>query len=503
MIAKHPKRRLWALQPSRALMEPEKHTADPLAAAMIHNSHSLILSRMPEELLLQIMDNLDPVSIFCLRRTSRTFLRLFNSQSFKELHDKEEFFKPGPWAGQKLPRGGNWSEMARLLRKDTYCASCQVGWAHSTFLHMQYMHCSACNLDHTATLFSAAQRNESRAKRVCIGHEGHVRICEHKTVQVDEISRWPRLRRFACYHHSHVPDHHLERGRKAIRVFPTLDVGIYGPGQVTLSHTSHLDLLKYGEEAITAETFRAHIRELRKGPAGHIVPEYAPGILPELRAFDPTRCGCLLYPGLQHHQGDCNEHIVSRSVFSRVSEGQNTIEISFASCELGGRCLKVTHTRTIHFRTGMRLRRLSVDAPERVRGDPCDPRWKLARARDASAGAMSYNWYGALDPASYNLALDRESYRITWCDDPRCFNYYGYLDQRAIRGQRVNARCEEGCERVKKFYKLLGRCSVITVPVKNNAVFTLHRGAVWADVEWRPGLAASEVIEDPPLCTIL
>lgn len=502
MAAELPNGRLRALRPSRPLTEPDKHPPDPLAAAIIHNSRCLLLSRLPEELLLDIMDCLDPVSIFCLRRTTRTFLRLFSSQSFRELHDKAGFFKPGPWTAQKLPQGEEWFEMGRLLNRDSYCAPCQVGYVHGAFLEAQYMHCSRCKFDHSATLFSAAQRNEDRAKRICIGHEGHVRVCEHKTVNVGEVTRWMG-RKFVCDHQSHIPEHHAERNPKAMSAFPKLSLVLQGSGQAILSHTSHLDLSGHDEEAVTAEAFRAHIRELRKGPAGYIVPEYAPGILPELRAFDPSRCGCLLYPGLQPHRGDCEKHVASRSLFSRVSEGQNSIEVSFASCEFGGRCLKVTHTRMIYFRTGMALRMLKVNKPEQVRGEPCDSMWKLARAVDACAGAVSYNWYGALDPASYNLTLDRESFRITWCDDPQCINYHGYLRERAIKGRRLNGRCADGCERARKLYKLPGRCTAIPVPVKSNGVFSLRTGAVWADEEWRPGRADSDIVEDRPTCTIL
>ncbi|KAL2111783.1 hypothetical protein VUR80DRAFT_9345 [Thermomyces stellatus] len=495
---------LCALRPSSPPMEPEDQPTDPLAAAIRHNSCTLLLSRLPEELLLEIMDRLDPVSIFCLRRTSRTFLRLFGSQSLKDLHEKTGFFEPGPWTAQELPRGEDWFAMARLLNRDAYCPPCEAGFVHTTFLQMQYMHCAGCKLDHTSTLFSAAQRLEDRSKRVCIGHEGHVRLCEHKTVKVGELCRWTRLvPRLTCYHQSHVPAHHVGRRPKGMRVFPTLDVGMDGPGQATLSHTAHLDLSGHGQEVITAEVFRAHIRELRKGAAGYIAPEPAPGILPELRAFDPTRCGCLLYPGMQPHGGACEEHRVSRTVFSRDSEGSNTIDISFETCEYGARCLKVTHKRTIHYRTSMRLRELPTEPPERVRGGPCDAQWKLARARDASAGPISYNWYAALEPASYGLALDRESYGLTWCNEPRCLNYHGYLRGREIRGQRVNVRCADGCERVRRFYRFRGRCTGIPVAMKTNGAFAMARGAMWADEEWRPGMAEGEDAADPALCAIL
>lgn len=498
-----PKGRLRALQPSDTPPEPEKQPIDPLAAAIRHNSHTFLFSRLSEELLLEIMDWLDPVSIFCLRRTCSAFLRLFSSHAFRGLHDKEGFFEPGPWAAQELLKGDDWFAMAQLLNRDAYCPPCQVGHLSCASLLRNYMHCGGCGLDHSATLFSAAQRRADRAVRVCIGLEGHIRLCEHATVTAH---RHPVLSPgFTCTHPSHVPEHHANLNLKGMSVFPTLEVGVGDPGTMMLSHTAHLDLSGHGDEVITAEAFRAHILELRKGPAGYIVPEYGPGILAELRAFDPTRCGCLLYPGLPRRQDACAEHTVTRTLFSRVSQGTNTVTMSFASCEHGDRCVTMTHTRTIHFRTGMRRRELGATLPERVRGEQCSARWQLRRALDASAGAVSYNWYSALEPSSYGLESDHDARGLTWCADRRCANYHGYLRERAIRGQRINAECRDGCREVTRVYRLAGRRSEFGVGVKRNGMFGLRRGALWVDGKWRVGKWAdrAEVVEDPKRCVIL
>src|SRR5690554_4219441 len=101
--------RLRALQPLGLPKLLTYQPSDPLAAAIHHNSRTCPLpSLLPEELLVEIMSRLDGVSIFCLRRTSRVFLRLFDSQAFEHLHDKEGFFEPGPWPAQKLPQGEHW-----------------------------------------------------------------------------------------------------------------------------------------------------------------------------------------------------------------------------------------------------------------------------------------------------------------------------------------------------------------------------------------------------------
>lgn len=101
------KGRLKAICPSNPARASAPHPPDLLATAVEHNARSHLLSRLPKDLLLEIMDRLDPASMFCLRRVSRIFLRLFCSASFKHMHDKEGFFERGPWTAQEVPSGGD------------------------------------------------------------------------------------------------------------------------------------------------------------------------------------------------------------------------------------------------------------------------------------------------------------------------------------------------------------------------------------------------------------
>lgn len=483
--------RLEALCPSNPARASAPHPPDPLATAVEHNARSL-LSGLPKELLNSIMYYLDPASMFCLRRVSRIFLRLFSSAAFSPMHDKEGFFERGPWTAQKVPNGGDWFTAASLINQDMYCGLCHLGCLRTAFRHMShYMHCSGCNRDHPMSLFSAKQRGVDRSARVCIGFEGSVRLCQHRSIRVGDIVEDEHgIRKFTCHHPSHLPMHHRKFLLRRAPLRPTLEMDqSYGRSAV-ISHTAHLDLSGHGNEPITAEAFRAHIRELRKGPAGDIVPEYAPGILPELRCFDPSRCGCLVYPGLKPHEGACEEHKVTRTLFSRISVGTNTISIKFESCRHGARCLKVTHARTLHFRTGLSASRLrGRDIPERARGAVCDARWKLARGLDAVAGPASYNWFSAIDPASYALAKDQQLYALTWCYTRGCANYHGYLRERMVRSQRLNAMCKGGCEAgMDKGKEVVG----------DNGVFELAKGTGWN--ERCDEVAGQEVSES---CTIM
>ncbi|KAK3381124.1 hypothetical protein B0H63DRAFT_523856 [Podospora didyma] len=71
---------------------PQNRTADPgihpVVGAALHNLTYSPLCSLPDHIRLRIMTQAGPVSLFCLRRTSRIFLRLFGDRRFAEFHDK-------------------------------------------------------------------------------------------------------------------------------------------------------------------------------------------------------------------------------------------------------------------------------------------------------------------------------------------------------------------------------------------------------------------------------
>lgn len=75
---------------------------DALIAAGFHNQTCSPLHQLPMELLLAIMELLDPTGIMCLRRISRILLRICSS-SFKRYHDTGPL--PVYYASQGKERG--------------------------------------------------------------------------------------------------------------------------------------------------------------------------------------------------------------------------------------------------------------------------------------------------------------------------------------------------------------------------------------------------------------
>jgi len=82
------------------------------------------LCRLPDNVLFQIMDQVDEPGIFCLRRTSRIFMRLFGDQRFQAFHQDSEsdYFLdnvPTPWQRERVPEAVQ-PRLRELLQRDIY-----------------------------------------------------------------------------------------------------------------------------------------------------------------------------------------------------------------------------------------------------------------------------------------------------------------------------------------------------------------------------------------------
>ncbi len=169
----------------------------PIMAAAYHNRTRSLLCRLPDVILVGVMQHADPVSLECLRRCSRIFLRLFPAACSSE-RDFSMNVEQWPWPTSMLSLLPEEKEsLLSLLAKDQYCQICLTarqsrGWQERLKAATKvYLHCSGCQKDHPVCLFSAKQRQCPQSTRICIGHEGYLRLCEHVTVP------WCRLVSFA------------------------------------------------------------------------------------------------------------------------------------------------------------------------------------------------------------------------------------------------------------------------------------------------------------------
>jgi len=158
------------------------------------------------------MGQADDVTILCLRRANLAFLWLFEDGRFGHLHDKSLDRLPyNPsmlLARERVPHGAM-PALRSLLPKDLFCENCrETGPEAKIRLQTEFLYCSGCRAEHPAGLFSYRQRRGPLQKRICIGREGYVRICDHRGIYWDRLEGWLTGRgtgydAWNCNHPSH------------------------------------------------------------------------------------------------------------------------------------------------------------------------------------------------------------------------------------------------------------------------------------------------------------
>ncbi|KAK3367539.1 hypothetical protein B0H63DRAFT_529258 [Podospora didyma] len=103
----------------------------PLIATAFTNKTASPLCRLPDPILARLMRHMDPITVECLRRTSRTFMRLFSEihSTFAEEYRTRHLLKQPfhPWRISTI--GLTDEERNRLvstLQKDQYCKGCKT-----------------------------------------------------------------------------------------------------------------------------------------------------------------------------------------------------------------------------------------------------------------------------------------------------------------------------------------------------------------------------------------
>ncbi|KAL2110371.1 hypothetical protein VUR80DRAFT_1255 [Thermomyces stellatus] len=326
---------IWAERPPKRPKPPADPTDRPRRSP---------LSELPEELLLHIMQNLDPPSLLCLRRTSWKFMRLFGDSSFREFHGHAA---DGGWQPENV-KAIQTNKALRIFReligRDRLCEDClsvregpdskmseYLGWSERP------LHCSQCKVDHPSCAFSKKQRSLPASRRTCIAREGRVRLCRHKSFTWAELER-------------------------------------------------------------------------------HVLDEVA-----------PARRGRTVFAcGNRHERREVRFAFYGRSYRLALATGDRWME----------------HISRVEY---------DWDDDSKVppaEKDWCPDRdytWLCAETDDGVRRPLvpESSWYRLVDPASFDLTDDDESFGVTWCWTKSCPNYWRCHELR--RGWRVYLPCEEGC----------------------------------------------------------
>lgn len=458
-------------------MDPDTTELDPLITASRHNAKNSPLVRLPKTVLVMVFGLLDACSFECLRRASADLACIADLYQ----QGQTEY----PYLACNIPRPRSWPRPAltanyktrflQLLDRDRYCAGCRKAreapnWELRVEKLRKYLYCSGCRVEHPACLFAMPQRRREDSDRVCIGHKGFLRLCDHDEGRIT----WRRFKflheqlHFApnkqdqmivCPHESHVVSCKTLREKEtstetsSIPNLRPIDCGdrpahrtcndctrpllcavrnYKEVSSTVMRWTAHLDT---GDEtsAITRQYLVERLAELSRSGGRFLCPPIGPGQSIESRCFDPKRCDCIFM------KGRCNEKIYPLHVgigwLEKETRAHLGVPGSFPSSRPWSSChiWPLQHKSTRPFATSYNkggLDNVSVYIRPCHTGQRClavDYRREWKPEHNISNDVMGPSWFHSLDHDSYGLKCDAESYQICWCREEQCLNFYGYM----------------------------------------------------------------------------
>ncbi|KAK4214434.1 hypothetical protein QBC37DRAFT_399681 [Rhypophila decipiens] len=167
--------------------------------------------RLPEEIVLRIMCNLDHVSKAMAIRTYGRLLRIAFDPSLLPPNTKDQGFlrnwclsEISAWPPfeqkewrvpyqERLALRARWEQMDRLLDRDRFCAPCRRfrddgRYKNALQALQETLWCSNCERAHKRAFFSAHERTKATAQddpRICVLTEGMARLCPHLSIKLD------------------------------------------------------------------------------------------------------------------------------------------------------------------------------------------------------------------------------------------------------------------------------------------------------------------------------
>lgn len=327
----------------------ERPAIDPLIAAQTHNIKNCRLTRLPEELLLCILNHVgdDAVTLRCLRRVSRTFRRLIYDDGLWERVKAPHWCRVSDFMTETT---GNLSEdeqklLKRHLQTDGMCRECslwcdvavrgRLRWIMQAmsldtidpmsryeckFLSRtgRRLKCHGCGTRQNIQTFSGSEQGPSKENRRCLGRQGAVQLCEHVHVSWADIEnhinewerRMPREWRAedwsACLDHFNIecrdPSHDKRCTAAENPTWPraSLRTGTYDRTVVVLSlewspHSGIDVFTQNADGQARTPDVRELFREYRQGTGGILFPSHPANPLPEMACFHSAKCRCLYY----------------------------------------------------------------------------------------------------------------------------------------------------------------------------------------------------------------
>lgn len=454
----------------------------PLFAAAYRNKTKSRQCRLPDAVLIRLMRLSDNVTVECLRRTSRVFLRLF-PVAFGPPCWTEEHLERHPWPISR-PKWlvGEQDSLLQLIDRDQLCEDCAAAKAAPDWLMRRaalldtYLHCSGCQADHAACLFSASERCKPQSERLCIGHEGYMRLCEHETVSWSVIAAEAAKKLRSQTKAQREVNSVLTLCRKTYHKLPygsTRLANLFRRQQKSLNHlkqpglspypvlytrfeehssqkytftlqfewSSHISLAMKTDGRFEAEDFKRQTESRFQREGKFICPQSSLGMSLSQMFCDPVRCDCLAYAGMGSFDWGrpLKSWVKAETCRSKPSLGlynrlfAETGEIYLDDFSSRTTCCSRFH-RGSRYLEGYHNFATIVKCEE---GKNCfillcclSIAFTLHEQQGPEGIMMDPSWYACLDPDSYRIFEDNDGFGVYWCKSKGCRNYYRFAQFR-------------------------------------------------------------------------
>lgn len=457
----------------------------PLMRATALNQFCSLLASLPDIILICIIRQCDLVSALCLRQSSRIFLRLFAAARPDLIfHRKSDFYDSIDGMDHRYARPAwplvlaalcesDCQKYRTLLSRDKYCADCQKSrlasdWTerYQRATHL-FLHCSGCDLRHPLFLFSRAERHKQPGEqRICIGREGSLRLCRHKTVSWDTVAARVSSDRISTNHDDEldeepidecqdpclsllVPSHLVHCARynslentRHRHIHPTVSCTSFrGVKKLFILWQAHVPIENKLNEPM-ATVITRELGKLRQGQAQFACPELAPGEQPETQLFDPNFCRCISYEGsdrvnwvagVLNDVGQCAKSSLCEKFFQNIAKTSDINELRTTPDDIRAAAWqshKACVLRPEKSHMGL-YNKSQVSASACLSGQAClqvsyEYSIILRPEKDGVLRCIPPEWFELVDPDTFKLTEDIEGLGLYWCKSPRCRNYYKY-----------------------------------------------------------------------------
>lgn len=391
--------------------------------------------RLPEELILQILGNLDYVSKATALRTCGPFMRIMfdrtlfsHTRRFRFSTDIQVWppFEQPAWSQPYktyLEMRSLRKQVDRLLDRDRFCDPCrrfrEDGRYEKAAQALQgTLWCSHCDKVHKRPLFSPQQRDASSATRICVLAEGKAPFCAHLSIGWDSTQNVISTREELCRHPDHDPawytclkdsfTNHRSPGyeRPCLEFMPrhnSHSLNLWSQTEFLLFrlHRAAPVTRAWLQERLTA---KAHVLDKMLCP--HITARDGQLLLP----FGPDRCACFDCPRRIDHSCSSYHSFCCRCNTTKTSglagyfipgefNWRHTYRCAVCNASYDWRrCGSAVYLKIDTLSGGHNL------------DLPVQPRF----------GSRHTYWLYKIHPESWGILDDEELHHVAWCDDINC-----------------------------------------------------------------------------------